>query len=674
MSLEQTGDGHVEAGPDTGRSLSTVFDAHPAPFGLGFPGRLLVRQLVPFALAVLLLFLARDRLIAIDWSEVWLAARQTSAWQWLGGLLATMISFYALGQYDAVVHRMLGTGVGGHAAGRSGMAAIAISQTVGFGLFTGSLVRWRLLPGMSLGAATKVTLTVTISFLAAWAPITAAAVLAFLWPAASIEHALLILAAAVIGLTAAGIAMLILQPRLTVFGRVVWWPPLLAVLRILVLTLIDTAGAAMALYVFLPADLAPELTMMLPAFLLALGAGLVLGTPGGVGPFEVVLISLLPMVPSESLAASILCYRAVYFALPAIVAGLLVLAGAGENRRAPSAPAFCARPQKLRQAEVLIHRQGQHEFLDDGQGQAGWLSAQAGNCAVALFDPISGPGAAPRLLERVIFHARAREALPCLYKIGPRTAVCARAARWRVHPMAEEYWLTPAIFSLTTPARASLRRKLRHAQQAGVMITCHAAHTTPEQMPWADLARIDTHWSRRHGGARGFSMGRFSKDYVAGQRVYLAQAEGVLTAFVTFHETQDEWALDLVRQSEGTADGTIHSLIVAALSDAKALGISRLSLAAAPLPGLGLRGQIGRIADRFAHKQGAHGLRQFKQSFAPDRTRLYLAARTRVALLWAAFDIARAIALPRPLSDVHAQNTLVNNAHEAAENLGFDVC
>lgn len=667
----------MKAGPGIGWSPSGALAAQGRPLGLGLVGRLLARHLVPFALAALVLFLARERLMGIDWDEVWQASRQTSLWQWLGGLAATIVSFWALGHYDAVVHRMLGTGVDARQAGRSGMAAIAISQTIGFGLFTGSLVRWRLLPGLSLMAASKVTLTVAVSFLAAWAPITAAAVLAFLWPGAPIEQALMFLAASVIGLTGAGLFLVILQPRLILLGRSLRWPPLLAVLRILALTAVDTGGAALALYVFLPADLAPALSMLLPAFLLALGAGLILGTPGGIGAFEAVLFGLLPMVPSENLAASILCYRAVYFAFPALLAGLMVLAGVGDHGRLAIAPAHPARPQNPRQAEVLIHRQGQHDFLDDGQGQAGWLISRASNCEVALFDPICGPDATPVFLERLIQHARAREALPALYKIGPRTAALARAARWHIHPMAEECWLAPASFNLMTPARAGLRRKLRHAQHAGISVACHGPYGAPAQIPLAEMARIDRLWSHRHGGARGFSMGRFSEAYVAGQRIYLARAEGVVTAFVTFHESESEWTLDLVRQSEGTADGTIHSLIVAAIADAQALGVGRLSLAAVPLPGLGLHGWSGHIAERLARLQGAQGLRQFKHSFAPHCTRQYFGARSRFALVWAAFDIVRAITRPRPLDDGQrlqskAQSSL-KMVHESAENLGFDV-
>ena len=49
----------------------------------------------------------------------------------LVAVLGTVVSFWALGQYDVIWHRTTGTGVAARQAQRSGMAAIAIGQAVG---------------------------------------------------------------------------------------------------------------------------------------------------------------------------------------------------------------------------------------------------------------------------------------------------------------------------------------------------------------------------------------------------------------------------------------------------------------------------------------------------------------------------------------------------------------
>ena len=78
------------------------------------------------------------------------------------------MSFAALGRYDVVIHRVLGTGVTARAAQASGAAAVALSQTLGFGLVTGTLARWRGLPEQSIVVAGSVTALVSFSFLGAW--------------------------------------------------------------------------------------------------------------------------------------------------------------------------------------------------------------------------------------------------------------------------------------------------------------------------------------------------------------------------------------------------------------------------------------------------------------------------------------------------------------------------
>ena len=621
-------------------------------------GRLL-RRSSPFLLAGLFLFLAREPIAALDWRDVARAAGAAPGGAWLLAVCATAISFLALGHYDQAVHAALGTRVSARLARRSGMAAIAISQMAGAGLLTGTLTRWRLVPELSLHEAGRVTLCVTLSFLASWAVLTSAAIHAFL-PDAGLPLTF----AADAALVAAGlyVALCLLWPRLAL-------PPLRLSFRMIGLAAVDTLAAALALYAFLPE--ASGFGLFLPAFLLALGAGLLLGTPGGIGPFELTLVAFLPGQDPENTAAAILCYRLVYFVAPAVIAGaatLLTAPGTDEQRR-PAQQAGL--PPRSGPAEMQLLRQGLHRlFLAPGAEGRAWLTARAGQVQVALLDPAPAPSGAPAPLTAFSDDARGRGLAPCLYKIGSRTAAFARLAGWQVHPLAEELWLCPATFSPEGPDRARLRRKLRHAARAGLRLTSFSPDEG-EKTPWADLARLNRDWVARHGRERGFSMGRYAQPYLAGQRLYLAYRGDKLTAFIIFHLSEREWALDLVRPGADATDGTVHALIVAALADARAEGVARLSLAAAPLPALGLTGWPARLSLALIPTLRSAGLRQFKDSFAPCRRRLYIAARGRLALLWAGIEVARAIHDPATLPRPPAQG--LNAAHDLPEKLAFDV-
>lgn len=640
--------------------------AGPAPGR--FPDLRPLRRALPLAIALLILFLARDGLAALDWSEVRATAGAISPGQWILAALATGLSFLALGRYDEVVHAALGTGVDAIRARRSGMAAIAIGQMTGAGLLTGTLTRWRLVPDLTLKDAGRVTLTVTVSFLISWAALTGAATILF-WPP---MPGWTLLAGAGLGAVSAFLALSVLAPQLRLGAWRLTLPPLALSLRILMLSALDTLAAALALYLLLPEAAQPAFLTFLPAFLLALGAGLLLGTPGGIGPFELTLIAFLPDLPAAPLAAALLSYRLLYCAAPALIAGtLILLAGPG----AEGAPARANRQHvsfaKARRAECNLFAQGQHQaFHLPGAPQIAWLCARAGQTMVALFDPVRGPEGLAALLPAFAERAGRAGLLPCLYKITPQCAVLARRAGWCLHPLAEEFWIDPAAFTCAGPARAGLRRKVRQAERAELRIVPvppgQRMHT-----PWSHLAALNRDWAARHGGERGFSMGRYDADYLAGQRLYLALRQGQLVAFVSFHAGAREWTLDLVRPAADAPDGTVAALILAALSDARAAGVSRLSLAAAPLPAFGLTGWAGALAARLPGGRGNCGLRQFKMLFAPGRTRLYIAARSRPALIWSAAEIARAIRWPGPLARRKATHS--NAVQDHPEKLAFDV-
>lgn len=620
--------------------------------------RAALRQILPVVIAVIFLALLRDRVAHVEAGAVLAALGRVTAAQWIAALGATMLSFWAVGHYDAVLHRHMATGVPCPRARRAGIAAIAISQTLGLGLVTGALVRWRMLPGLSLWQAARVTAAVAASFLMGWAVVAAAAVVALSLPAAGAFRPV---GGIVLTLAAGALALSLCAPPLRIGRWTFAWPSLVTMIRIPTLAAIDTGAAALALWILMPAEAAPLFGILLPAFLIALGAGLISNAPGGVGAFEVTLIALLPGVAEEPLLAAILAYRAVYYALPAALGALALALGprpreAAAERPGLIAPAPVLAPHVARlvacapRAEAQLLRQGQHAVLLDGAAKAGWMLGTTRQALVAISDPFGEQQAAPDLIRRLAEEALRVGRIPCLYKTGARVAARARRAGWIALPVAREAWLAPARFDLSAPERAGLRRKLRKAEKAGVSVIRAGAG-----LPLAEMATLAAEWATARGGERGFSMGRFAPDYVTGQGVWLARAGGRLVAFATFHEGAREWTLDLMRQGAGAPDGTMHALVAAALASARREGIARLSLAALPPNRASARGPLARLVRRIEAASGLNGLGQFKSSFAPEWEMLYLAAPSRTALAIAALDIARAIARPGSLPGPRAK-------------------
>ncbi len=609
---------------------------------------MLGRQLVVLALVALGFWVLRERLPQLDMGEVWRTIHQVHPLQWIGAAGATLASFWAVGRYDQVVHGLTGTGVAPARARLAGTAAIAVAQFAGFGVLTGALVRWRMLPELSLGRALRLSVAVSVSFLAGWAVVAA---LAVLLTGVTAFHARP-LAIAVLSAAAAFGAVLLWAPA---FARRL--PSLRAFGSVVALALVDTFFAALALYLLLPAGVEVAPGTVFAAFAVALGAGLIAGTPGGVGPFEVTLLALLPMIDHEPLLASALAFRLVYYLVPAALGAAMLLRGPLERDRAGATAAlhppepqpylgpglenalwFCPR------AETNLVRQGDFALLH-ADGRPLLAAAPAGQALVMLGDPLSGSRpASESAIAALADCARRAQRSPLIYKCTARTAALARRRGWKTLAISQEAWLEPAKFTTAGPEHRQLRRLLRKAEKAGIRVS-----EGGRRLPLDEMARLSRAWARTHGGERGFSMGRFQADYVSCQRVFLAWQDDRLVAFITLHENRREWTLDLMRQDPQAPDGTMHLLLCAAINSAAAIFCPRLSLAALPLAETGGADRLAGLRARMTRLAGGDGLRRFKTSFAPNWQTLYAAAPGPVSLLFGLAAVLARVRRPGPL-------------------------
>ena len=395
----------------------------------------------------------------------------------------------------------------------------------------------------------------------------------------------------------------------------------------------DIFAAALALYVLIPsADL--NFATFLPVFLLALGAAMLSGAPGGVGPFELTLISMLPQVATPDIVCAIVTFRALYYAVPAVLAVAVIFTA----KQFTSAPFQRQTLPHNTTAELgILAQNGGTVVASASSSIAVWKTTQT---ATQLFDPVSGSAVAA--LETLNAEAKAHNRLPCLYKCGPKMAMAARRQGWQVARIAQDCILPLASYDLEHSARRGLRRKLRKAQRAGVKVI------QADVLPDAEMTALDAAWQDVQGPARGGTMGRFCPDYLHTQDVYLAYQNGKLIAFASFHEDTTSLCLDLMRHGPAVPDGTMHLIVQTAIASAQAAGKSRLSLAAVPDMSQWII-QTKALRGKFTNP----GLAQFKNSFAPQHHPRYAAAPSRVALAIALADITAEVYGPRPLPPLH---------------------
>ena len=605
--------------------------------------RVFARCAFPFVVFAVCLGLLAEQVSAGFWQDLPLALNAIPASVWTGAAIATAVSFWAVGRYDRVAHQHLQTGVGALHAQASGMISIAVAQTLGLGLFTGALARWRILPSLSLKSALTLSAFVSGSFIIGWALVTAIACLVLpapdwtFWPSLAVALG--------------GIALLfclVRWPVMTVFGRAIHLPTLKQSGAILLWSAVDMAFAATALWLLLPAQAEIGVVAFMPIYMVALGAALISNTPGGVGPFELVLIAALPGVAPEALMLSVVAFRLVYYAFPAClgVLGLIRPFPSPLRQETFPLPAHVLREAPRSEVGVILQNGG---YL--ARTRAGLVAMwPTGQTITALFDPVRGSytSAAFQLMREAENSGR----IPLMYKASARLALEARKREWPVLHIADDAHIHTHSYSLETPKRRTLRRKLRSVQKMGLQIE------PISEVPADKLAEVDRKWTERYGHARGGTMGRFSEDFVKTQFGLVASCKGEVVAFVTFFVSRNEWALDIMRQTENAPAGTMHALVHQAIETAKTRGVPIVSLAATPACPDPTSAFWRFVSMQVVAGAGGMGLRQFKSSFAPVWRPRYAAAPSRLELAIALFDIIREVHDPRPIlphnfEDIH---------------------
>ena len=110
-----------------------------------------------------------------------------------------------------------------------------------------------------------------------------------------------------------------------VFGLRVRLPGWQSTAAQLVVGGLDLTAAAGALYVLLPAASLPSFSGIVVVYAVAMIAGALSHSPGGLGVFEIVVVAMLRHMPREGVIAALFMFRMLYTLIP-FVAGLAVLA------------------------------------------------------------------------------------------------------------------------------------------------------------------------------------------------------------------------------------------------------------------------------------------------------------------------------------------------------------
>ena len=212
---------------------------------------------------------------------------------------------------------------------------------------------------------------------------------------------------------------------------------------------------------------------------------------------------------------------------------------------------------------------------------------------LVIGDPIGPPEEIQPLLRDFAEHCRERDWQFAFFQARPERLPEYRRLGWRAIHIGEDPLLWTDRFSLEGSAVGELRRMVRKLDRQGLETRLFIAGENPfdpshDPALLEQLKEISNQWmSSRHGGEKGFCMGRFEPHAFAQQWLAVAwnPARGRAEAFCSWVPipARRGWAIDMMRRRSDAPTGATEFLVVKCVEKAKARGDCLMSLSLAGL-------------------------------------------------------------------------------------------
>ncbi|KQQ68108.1 hypothetical protein ASF84_02945 [Pseudomonas sp. Leaf127] len=295
---------------------------------------------------------------------------------------------------------------------------------------------------------------------------------------------------------------------------------------------------------------------------------------------------------------------------------------------------------------------GDKAILFHPDNNAFLMYSHRGRSLVALYDPI---GPAQQRAEMIwqfrdlcdVHHAR-----PVFYQVRAENLPYYMDIGLTAIKLGEEARVDLRRFDIDAKGKEmkDLRYTWNRGSRDGLSLEIHEAG----QAPLDELKVISDAWlSGKNVREKGFSLGRFTADYLQHFRIAIIRFQDKPVAFANLLETSrlDLSSLDLMRAHPDAPKSTMEFMMIGLIQYYKAQGYSRFSLGMVPLSGLQprrgapLTQRLGSMVFRRGEQlYNFQGLRRFKDKFQPDWEPRYMAVPAGLDPLVALADTAALIA------------------------------
>ncbi|WP_447774748.1 bifunctional lysylphosphatidylglycerol flippase/synthetase MprF [Pseudomonas chlororaphis] len=280
------------------------------------------------------------------------------------------------------------------------------------------------------------------------------------------------------------------------------------------------------------------------------------------------------------------------------------------------------------------------------------MYARRGRSLVALYDPIGPTQQRAEMIWQFRDLCDVHHARPVFYQVRAENLPYYMDIGLTAIKLGEEARVDLNRFDLEAKGKEmkDLRYTWNRGTRDGLSLEIHEAGHAPMD----ELKVISDAWlTGKNVREKGFSLGRFSEDYLKHFRIAIIRFEGRPVAFANLLETysHDLASLDLMRAHPEAPKLTMEFMMVGLIQHYKNHGYARFSLGMVPLSGLQprrgapLTQRLGSMVFRRGEQlYNFQGLRRFKDKFQPDWEPRYMAMPAGLDPLVALADTAALIA------------------------------
>ncbi len=289
-----------------------------------------VKITVPLLIVAIAIIVLHQLATHVTWSDVKADVVDVSPLVILGAIAATIFSFVGISFYDVFAVQSIAKGkIPLRIAAFTGACGYAVSNLLGFSYLTGTAVRYRIYASLGLDLS-LVAGVIATSWVAFWMALVVILGGLFTFHPTGLNTVLGISDSVetVIGavLLCAIVAFFIWlasgKRRVAAFGVGLNLPSFKLSLGLTGAGCVDALGAALTLYVLMPADLVQSFPFFFVVFIAAISLGLLSHAPAGLGVFEATIIAGLGASVRSDVLAALLLYRMIYTVMPFCLATL----------------------------------------------------------------------------------------------------------------------------------------------------------------------------------------------------------------------------------------------------------------------------------------------------------------------------------------------------------------